>query len=89
MVISGFLSVLGTVLTWVLGLLPHFGVPSWFSGLGSAVATVSGALSGTSSWVPWTAVMVGLGVIFAAVGVSVAIRGFRIVASFLTAGGGS
>jgi hypothetical protein len=89
MIVNAFLSVLGGVIAGVLGLMPHLAVPSWISGVGSSLSTVTGALSGSSAWVPWDILELGLAVTFAGIGISVAVRGIRIAASFATLGGGS
>jgi hypothetical protein len=89
MVVKGFLNVLSGVLVWLLGLLPHLAVPSWLSSLGGSLATISSGLSGTTGWVPWGELFIAVALALSAIGISVAVRGFRIVASFLTLGGGA
>lgn len=89
MIIDAILGLLATVVSWILGLLPHLAVPSWLSGLSSQIATITAGLSGTTGWVPWSLLFLAVGLALAAALVSVAIRGFRIAASFLTLGGGS
>ncbi len=78
MIIDAILGLLATVVSWILGLLPHLAVPSWLSGLSSQIATITAGLSGTTGWVPWSLLFLAVGLALAAALVSVAIRGFRI-----------
>lgn len=89
MIISALMSLFGSVIAGILGLMPHLSPPAWFSDATGALGTVTGALSGTSSWLPWNYLTLGVAVALLGVGLGAAIRGIRIVASFLTLGGGS
>jgi hypothetical protein len=88
-IVSGILSLVKAVLVGLLGALPHLAVPSWLTSIGSFVGTITSGLGGTAGWVPWGLLSLAVTLALAAVGLSVAIRGIRIAASFLTLGGGS
>lgn len=88
MVVDLLLKVVQGMVAWTLGLLPHLAVPDWLTqGIATFDSLLSG-LSGTQGWLPWTALSLAIGLALAAAAVTVAIRGFRIVLSFLTLGGG-
>lgn len=89
MIVSFLLNLFGGVIAWLLGLLPHLSPPSWLDDAAGALSTVLSSLNGSSAWVPWSYLLLGVGLVLSSVAVAVAIRGFRIVASFLTLGGGS
>lgn len=89
MVVNAILSLFGSAIAAILGLIPHLSPPAWLSSVGSSLAVVTGALSGSTAWLPWSFLELGIALSLAGVGLAVAVRGFRIVASFLTLGGGS
>ena len=89
MIISLIIKLFVSVVQGLLSLLPHFDPPSWVSDVGTAAGTVAGALSGSSAWLPWNALFVAVGVVMACYVAAGGIRIFRIVASFVTLGGGS
>jgi hypothetical protein len=89
MIVNAILNLVGSLINGLFDIMPHLAVPSWISGISSNLATVTGALSGTSNWLPWDVLALGVALTLSGVGVGVAIKGIRIVASFLTAGGGS
>lgn len=88
MVTDAIIKAFAAIAAAVMGALPHFAVPSWLTQAGSLVATITGALTGTSAWLPWTALGLAVALVLASVGIAIAIRGVRIAASFLTLGGG-
>ncbi|MEI8081427.1 MAG: hypothetical protein WCI74_06225 [Actinomycetes bacterium] len=78
----------GTV-AWLMMLVTVPAPPSWLADAGGYIATVGTYVTGTGVWIPWaliSAVLGGWAVVMVAM---VAIKGLRIVASFLTLGGGS
>lgn len=89
MIIGWILSLLGSTVSWLLGLIPAFPVPAWLTTAGSYLGTVVNAMGQISAWLPWTLLVTGVGVVIAAVVAGIVIRGVRIAASFLTLGGGS
>jgi hypothetical protein len=89
MVVNALLSMFADALSWLLSLMPHLSVPTWLTTAGTTLTGLLNGLSGTSGWLPWIPLEASIGLALAAVGISVAIRGVRIVASFLTLGGGS
>ena len=89
MVIDAIISVLAGFVAWLVALISVPESPAFLGDLQGYLDTASGYVTGTGQWIPWP-IMVG---IFAAWGISivamVSIKGVRIVASFLTLGGGS
>jgi hypothetical protein len=84
-----FLDVVTTFLAWVVGLFPTWDRPSWLS---SAIDSITGATETVHElgyWLPIGAITDVAVVILAASAVSFAVRVVRIVASFLSGGGGS
>lgn len=79
----------GWIVHSLLGLIPEWTAPEWVTSAGSAIASVLSWVDSLSVWFP----MRLLGVVAAAVTgawlVSFGVKIVRIVASFLTAGGGS
>ena len=95
MIVLWFVEALFAVVRWFVGLLPSWTWPSWLDGsstsgstLGGYAHTIGAALGDVSSWVPLSIVGGCLTAIVAALGVSVAVRVVRMVASFLSGGGG-
>ncbi len=89
MVFDAIVEALAGLLTWLAGLLPTGSVPAWFASTSASLNTWLGLTAGLGAWMP-----VGLMLqVFAAFLLSLvagfAIRLVRIIASFLTAGGGS
>jgi hypothetical protein len=88
-IVEWFLGVLVSVVEAVLGALPSFAPPAWFTDSTSGFATMFGYITGMGAWLP-----VGVGFAVAVALLTCIIIGFgikvaRIGASFLTAGGGS
>lgn len=74
----------------VLHLFPPLPDPGpILGGVNGAVGTVFSYAAGFGAWVPWGAVAAALGVVVAMLAASAVIKLVRIVASFLTLGGGS
>lgn len=89
MLVQWFLDVLVTIVEASFGLLPAFDPPTWFTDSGSGISAVFDNAAHMSVWLP-----VGLGFTVAVALLTCIVIGFgikmtRIVASFLTAGGGS
>lgn len=90
MVTLALLWVLALVVGLVVGLFPD--VPPADSVLGDAGNVWSqlvGYMGGAASWFPFGHLAIALGLIFAVLMAAAGIRGVRIVASFLTLGGGA
>jgi len=63
-------------------------VPSWVVSLPGYIQTLSGYLGTVSHWLPVGMLIVVIGALAATWVAGLAIKGIRIVASFLTLGGG-
>lgn len=72
----------------VMGALPVVEVPSWMSTTGP-MATIFGYASSMGVWVPTTLLVTVLAALLAAWLLGFGIKLARIVASFMTVGGGS
>jgi hypothetical protein len=88
-IVEWFLGVLVGLLEGLLGGLPSFAPPSWFTDSGGLFGQMFDDAASMGVWLP-----VGLGVtimvaVLTCVGIGFAIKAVRIAASFLTAGGGS
>jgi hypothetical protein len=77
-----------SILHVVLGALPVVEVPTWMDTTGP-MATVFGYAASMGVWVPTTLLVTVLGALLAAWLMGFAIKAIRIVASFMTVGGGS
>lgn len=73
----------------LMGALPDLDPPSWIGGGASSVATVMSNARSLGAWVPIEIFAVVVGAVLACLVVGVGIKVTRIVASFLTVGGGS
>ncbi|MDQ1628086.1 MAG: hypothetical protein QOI54_1830 [Actinomycetota bacterium] len=74
---------------WLGGLVSVPGPPSFLVELPGWVTTASSYVAGTSVWMPWSLMVTVIGVYAVCLTSGLAIKLVRIVASFLTAGGGS
>lgn len=87
--ITGWVAqVFAAVVRAILGLLPVVAVPAWMDTTGP-MATVFGYAASMGVWVPTTLLVTVLAALLAAWLMGFAIKVLRIVASFLTVGGGS
>lgn len=89
MIIEGLVSVVVGIIGGIIGLLPDLTPPSWLTNQTGAVGTVMGWFTGLGAWVPLGLVMSVAGSVLACMVIGLVIKLVRIVASFLTAGGGS
>jgi fructose-1-phosphate kinase PfkB-like protein len=94
MITDAAIRAVGAVLDWMLGVLPTATMP--VEVVGSGDGTVAGFLSSIATtaasfsvWLPLGALVSALTFVLTAVLVAVTLKLARIVASFLTAGGGS
>jgi uncharacterized membrane protein (UPF0136 family) len=83
-IVLGFLSLVGLV----LGFFPSWAAPSWLSTVVSAAESMTVAAADLAWLVPVRELGLALALVVASLGVALGIRVIRIVASFLTAGGG-
>ena len=89
MITELFLSAIFAAVEFMGGLLPSIETPTWIADISDGVATVTGAMAPLGVWLPFGAAGNALVLVIAAVVVAVVVKLVRIVASFLTAGGGS
>jgi hypothetical protein len=89
MITEALMSVLSGFVNSVLGSLPTIPVPTWLSDLSSGVSTIAGYGAGLGVWMPVPLIVSVVTTVVAAWLVAFGIKIARIVASFLTLGGGS
>ena len=89
MIVYWFLDLLSSIVSGLLGLIPDVPVPGWMSDTSGLLSSLLGYASSMSVWFPWTVAAVVVPTVLACVAVGFATKVTRIVASFLTAGGGS
>lgn len=75
-------------LGWLVHLFPTIEVPSWVGSIGSYAATGVETANGFHNWLPLTAMRNGLTFVLACSAIVLTVRGFRIVLSLFTGGGG-
>lgn len=89
MILELIVDAIAAVVAGIGGLFGEFTMPAWWSDLESALGVVGTAAAGFGDWVPvGTAVQAAM-FVCSMLTLGLAIRLIRIVASFLTAGGGS
>lgn len=89
MITEAFLGLFAGLASFIASLFGDLEAPAWLSEGGGAVEQLVGLGQGLSPWVPWTLIFAVVGAILAGMVVGFLIKVVRIVASFLTAGGGS
>lgn len=89
MVTDAIIGILTDLLLTVLDLLPVLTLPGWASSATSGVGSIMGIASSMGAWIPLTLTVTVAIAVLAAYGIAFGIKLARIVASFLTAGGGS
>ena len=75
--------------SWVINGFPAPDVPTWLTGLDTAISGVSTFIGSLQSWFPGTLAVAIITSWLLALSISIGIKVTRIVASFLTGGGGS
>ena len=89
MIVEWFLAALKAFLVWLLSLFPDVAVPSWVANADGWFTTLLGNAASMGAWVPWTLLLSVAGVVAVCLAAGFTIKLVRIVASFLTLGGGS
>lgn len=94
MITNWIIQAVSTVVSWILGMLPVLSLPTSLTdtGPGSVHATIAGGVASLwslDSFLPMGHLVGAAALVLAALVAAVTIRLVRIVASFLTAGGGS
>lgn len=94
MITEAIINVLAGILSWVLGLMPTIALPPYVTGTGAGTANGALTTAMTALWsvdaiVPVAQLIAAAALVLLALGVAVGVRVLRIIASFLSAGGGS
>ena len=79
----------GAFVGWLGGLVSLPTPPAFFGTLQGYAVTAGGYVANTGVWMPWTVIATVLGAWVTALAAALIVKIVRIVASFLTAGGGS
>lgn len=84
------------LISWVTGfigwIVERFAVPevpSWLTGAPAQISDLGAKLAGTGQWIPWEIAQTVLSAVALCIAAGITVKLVRIVASFLTAGGGS
>lgn len=86
---DALLDMLKSLIGGLLGTLPTIAVPSWLSSASGSASEVAAMGAGLGVWIPAPLIMTVAGALLLAWLAGFAVKGVRIVASFLTLGGGS
>jgi len=89
MIADAVISVFVWIIKAVVGLLPTGAAPAWLDDGAGYMAEIFGLVSGLGAWVPVSLAVTVVAAVLACVVIGFLIKVIRIVASFLTAGGGS
>lgn len=89
MITQALISLLKTCASFALGLFPTTTIPDWAGQMTDWITELNGYLVSVSAWLPFDWMGVVLTVFIAVVLAALAIKVVRIIASFLTLGGGS
>lgn len=74
---------------WLIDLLPDFDLPDWYGTAVNFWANTIASAASLDAWVNLGAVYNAAILVFASIGIAIAIKVGRIALSFLTLGGGS
>ena len=89
MIFDAVIQALGSVITWLIEHFPAPTVPTWLDQIPGKVSSVTGYASSLSAWFPVGLLGTVLTAWATAYGIAVGIKLVRMIASFLTGGGGS
>lgn len=89
MITGAIVSWFGAFIGWLGSLLSLPTPPAFLGDLAGYVATAAGYVASTSVWMPWSVMVAVLAAWAVCLAAGFAVKLVRIVASFLTAGGGS
>ena len=89
MIVQWFMTALQAVFDKIFSVMPVMDPPAWFTGAGAAIGSLFGAAASMGVWIPIPLALNVMAVLFTAMFGGAIIKLARIVASFLTAGGGS
>jgi hypothetical protein len=90
---QALISLLVTPIAWMIGLLPTFSLPDFLGTGGGSIASgmtgFFGYIGSFTNWLPGYALAPAFAWVATCVAVAIGVKLVRIVASFLTFGGGS
>jgi len=89
MIVQWFMTAAQTVIDTIFSAMPDIPVPAWFTGAGNALSGLFSAAASMGVWIPIPLALNVMATLFAAMMGGAIIKLVRIIASFLTAGGGS
>lgn len=89
MIVEWFLSVVVSIWEALTGALPSFDPPAWLTDSDGLVTDILGYTTSMGAWVPMDVGLTVFAAILLCMVIGFGIKIVRIVASFLTAGGGS
>lgn len=89
MIIEWFMGAAAWVIHPIFAIMPDFTVPAWFTGATVAIGSLFSNAASMGVWIPIALAVNVAGALFTAMMGGAIIKLLRIVASFLTAGGGS
>lgn len=88
MIVEAIVSVLAGLVSFVGGLMPEIAVPGFVGSLVGLVGTITGYMAPLGYWIPFGPAGTATGFVLVALAVSLVVRLVRVIASFLTGGGG-
>lgn len=89
MIFDLVVSVLAGVVAWLATLFGSLTLPSWWLDVRGQIQQLSDQAAGFGAFVPMGTVVAAAGFVVACLAAAMVIKLVRIVASFITAGGGS
>lgn len=89
MVTDALLRLMESVVHGLLGALPEIPVPDWLVSISASAADIAAMGAGLGAWIPARLIVAVALTLLAAWLIGFGIKAVRIVASFLTLGGGS
>ena len=89
MVTQGILAAYAWFVSFLGGLISFPAVPAFVGDAAGYASTVGGYVSSTGAWIPWPILGAVLSAYAACLAAALIVKTVRIVASFVTLGGGS
>lgn len=89
MIWEGIVSAFVWIVNGVVSLIPTDAPPAWLNDGAGYLNTLMESAAGLGAWIPWSLAVTVLGAVLSCVVIGFTIKVVRIVASFLTVGGGS
>lgn len=89
MITEWLVGLLGSLVRGLLSGLPAFDPPDWFVNSGTAFQSIFGVADSMGAWLPVSLAFTVAAALLACIVIGFGIKVVRIVASFVTLGGGS